>query len=358
MPEPTPWPNACASAHYRPTKIVASLEPKATQTGSIIAEATATAVRDAEGLHEHDRRASGFLSTEVFAARMRDLFAQPDAVVFGNESASDALARFAKAVDQVVSEVTGDVVDRESRDRDVVVRRITRARERVGAVGGARPSLVCVARAAESSDRRGRPHDLVHADEVATDASLVRRLLAAQFPEWADLAIERVPSAGTDNAIYRLGDDMAVRLPRIDWATGQVEREHRWLPRARPAPPARHPDPARDREHPAEGYPWHWSVYRWLEGENATADRIAICAKRRPIWRGSSPPCSGSIRPAGRSRARNGPAACHWQRETRRLAPRSPHCTATLDTEAATAEWEAALRAPVWPGPACGSTEI
>jgi aminoglycoside phosphotransferase (APT) family kinase protein len=53
----------------------------------------------------------------------------------------------------------------------------------------------------------------VHADEVATDAALVRRLLAAQFPDWADLPIERVPSAGTDNAIYRLGSDMAVRLP-------------------------------------------------------------------------------------------------------------------------------------------------
>ena len=97
-------------ADYRPTKIVASLEPKATQTGSVMAERLRLPFATAEGLHEHDRRASGFLSTSVFAARMRDLFAQPDAVVFGNESASGALARFAKAVDQVVSDVTGDVV--------------------------------------------------------------------------------------------------------------------------------------------------------------------------------------------------------------------------------------------------------
>ena len=98
------------SAHYRPTKIVASLEPKATETGSIIAKRLRLPFATMEGLHEHDRRAAGFLSTDVFAARMRDVFAHPDAVVFGNESGSAALARFAKAVDQVVSDETGDIV--------------------------------------------------------------------------------------------------------------------------------------------------------------------------------------------------------------------------------------------------------
>ncbi len=98
------------TADYRPTKIVASLEPKAAQTGSIIAERMRLPFATVDGLREHDRRASGFLRTEVFAARMRDLFAHPDATVFGNESASAALARFAQAVDQIVSEETGDVV--------------------------------------------------------------------------------------------------------------------------------------------------------------------------------------------------------------------------------------------------------
>lgn len=56
----------------------------------------------------------------------------------------------------------------------------------------------------------------MHADEADIDAPLVRRLLAAQFPHWADLAFEPVDSNGTVNAIYRLGDDMAVRLPRIE----------------------------------------------------------------------------------------------------------------------------------------------
>jgi aminoglycoside phosphotransferase (APT) family kinase protein len=53
------------------------------------------------------------------------------------------------------------------------------------------------------------------ADEVGIDASLVSRLLSAQFPQWAGLSVEPVSSAGTDNAIFRLGEDMAVRLPRL-----------------------------------------------------------------------------------------------------------------------------------------------
>src|SRR5262249_47541867 len=104
---------------------------------------------------------------------------------------------------------------------------------------------------------------------VDTDSSLVRRLLATQFPQWADLPIALVRSAGTDNALYRLGDDMAVRLPRIYRATGQVDEEHQWLPRLAPLPPLTIPVPLA-KGTPGEGYPWQWSVYQWLEGENAT----------------------------------------------------------------------------------------
>jgi len=109
-----------------------------------------------------------------------------------------------------------------------------------------------------------------HADEVVTDPLLVRRLLAAQFPRWADLAISAVASAGTDNAIYRLGDDLAVRLPRIRGAARDVDAEHRWLPRLAPHLPLAIPVPLA-RGIPAEGYPYPWSVHRWLDGEDAAA---------------------------------------------------------------------------------------
>lgn len=58
----------------------------------------------------------------------------------------------------------------------------------------------------------------IHADEVDIDGLLIRRLLAARFPHCADFLLAPVPSAGTDNGLYRLGTEMIVRLPRIDWA--------------------------------------------------------------------------------------------------------------------------------------------
>ena len=113
----------------------------------------------------------------------------------------------------------------------------------------------------------------MHADEIDIDVALVRRLLTAQFPAWAELPLAPVRSAGTDNAMYRLGADMAVRLPRIGWAVGQVETELRWLPRLAPHLPLAIPEPLA-MGNPGEGYPWHWGVYRWLAGENATIERI------------------------------------------------------------------------------------
>ena len=113
----------------------------------------------------------------------------------------------------------------------------------------------------------------MHEGELATGATLVRRLLSGQFPDWADLRIERVPSAGTSNALYRLGEDMVVRLPRIHWAAGGEDGDFHWLPRLAPLLPVAIPVPLA-RGKPAEGYPWEWSVYTWLEGENPTVGAV------------------------------------------------------------------------------------
>jgi aminoglycoside phosphotransferase (APT) family kinase protein len=108
----------------------------------------------------------------------------------------------------------------------------------------------------------------MHADEVETDVGLVRRLLAGQFPRWAGLPIDPVESYGTDHDIYRLGGHLAVRLPRIGWATARAHTEAKWLPRLAPRLPLALPvQLARGR--PAGGYPFEWSVYEWLPGENA-----------------------------------------------------------------------------------------
>jgi aminoglycoside phosphotransferase (APT) family kinase protein len=200
--------------------------------------------------------------------------------------------------------------------------------------------------------RLHRSHTIgdMHVDEVVTDVPLVRRLLAAQFSTWADLAIERVASSGTDNAIYRLGDDMAVRLPRIAWAVGQVEKEARWLPRLAPHLPLAIPVPLA-MGMPAEGYPWRWSVNRWLEGENATVDRIAdlrqaatdlaqfVATLQQVDTAGGPPPKNDG--------SRGVPLAVRDRRT--RAAIAALH--GTHDTDAVTAAWDAAVRAPAWSGP-------
>ncbi len=112
----------------------------------------------------------------------------------------------------------------------------------------------------------------MHADEVHTDVDLVRRLLAGEFPQWADRPLRLVPSHGTDHDVYRLGDDLAVRLPRIGWATQQAAREAEWLPRLAPLLPLALPVPVA-MGGPAEGYPFDWSVYEWLPGESASTAR-------------------------------------------------------------------------------------
>src|SRR5207237_3594313 len=94
----------------------------------------------------------------------------------------------------------------------------------------------------------------MHADELHTDVALVRRLVAAQLPEWAALPIVRISSSGTVNALYRLGEGMVVRLPRMEWGAGAVDRELRWLPKLAPLLPVSI-SVAVGPAAPGEGYP-------------------------------------------------------------------------------------------------------
>ncbi|CAL9632980.1 aminoglycoside phosphotransferase family protein [Streptomyces sp. enrichment culture] len=113
-----------------------------------------------------------------------------------------------------------------------------------------------------------------HPGRQPVDDDLVRRLVAGQFPQWAGLAVERMASGGTVNAMYRLGDAMVVRLPLVEGGVGDVEREQQWLPRLAHRLPTAIPE-ALAAGKPAEGYPWPWSVYRWLDGENPREGELA-----------------------------------------------------------------------------------
>jgi aminoglycoside phosphotransferase (APT) family kinase protein len=187
----------------------------------------------------------------------------------------------------------------------------------------------------------------MHPDEVDTDVELVRRLLAGQFPQWADLEIVPVLSYGTDHDIYRLGDDLAARLPRIEWATGQAALEADWLPKLAPHLPLAVPVQLASG-HPAEGYPFDWSVYEWLPGENANGtiddlDRAAVDlagfvkALRQVDTTGAHPRSPGS---------RGAPLAERDEQVRRSIAELGDR----IDGEAALRSWEESVGAPVWDG--------
>ncbi|MEV8634814.1 aminoglycoside phosphotransferase family protein [Streptosporangium sp. NPDC051023] len=106
------------------------------------------------------------------------------------------------------------------------------------------------------------------------NAALVRRLVDTQFPQWAALPLKLLDPASSDHVIYRLGEQLSVRLPRHDGAIGQAEKEFEWLPQLAPRLPLAIPVPMGVGE-PDLGYPWRWAVSRWLEGEVATIETLA-----------------------------------------------------------------------------------
>ncbi|MHB1355233.1 MAG: aminoglycoside phosphotransferase family protein [Anaerolineae bacterium] len=191
----------------------------------------------------------------------------------------------------------------------------------------------------------------MHIDEVDTDAALVGRLLATQFPQWAALSIEPVASAGTDNALYRLGDKMVVRLPRVHSASAQVDKEQHWLPRLAPYLPLAIPIPLAKGE-PGEQYPYHWSVYSWLEGEKASAHQIAdprqaaidlaqfIRALEQIDTTGGPPPGVHNF-------FRGEPLAMRDEATRASIAS----LRELFPVKTLTAVWDAAITAPVWQAP-------
>jgi aminoglycoside phosphotransferase (APT) family kinase protein len=197
------------------------------------------------------------------------------------------------------------------------------------------------------SERRDPPPK-IHDDEVPVDDLLVRKLVDTQFPQWSDRPLERVSSTGTDNAIYRLGSDIGLRLPRIHWAVSQVDLEWNWLPKLAPHLPVTVPIPLKVGE-PGFGYPYPWLVYPWIAGQDlqhasgvdltAAARRVAtlILALHGVDTEGNAPSGkrAGSLEPLDQG--------ARWAID--RLDKRA------FDVKRASALWEAALHAEPWTKP-------
>jgi aminoglycoside phosphotransferase (APT) family kinase protein len=185
------------------------------------------------------------------------------------------------------------------------------------------------------------------------DVALVARLVASQFPQWADLPITPAKPNGWDNRTFRLGVDMSVRLPSAEAYSAQVEKEHRWLPVLAPRLPLPIPVPLAMGV-PDEGYPWKWSVYHWLEGAVASTERIddlnefattlaRFLASLKQIDPADGPP------PGWHNFFRGGPLETYDAETRNAIAALGDR----IATETATAAWETAVAAtwqgsPVW----------
>jgi aminoglycoside phosphotransferase (APT) family kinase protein len=178
----------------------------------------------------------------------------------------------------------------------------------------------------------------MHADEVDIDEALVRRLVAAQFPQWAELPIEPVLPRGTDNALYRLGDDMVVRLPRRERTSETLQKERRWLPQLAPFLPVAVPLPVADGA-PGESFPFAWCVYSWLDGETAPVADAAEPAEFIAALQRVDP--SGGPPPGEHNFFRGAPLT------TRDAATRASLAAVGVPE----AVWESAIRAPEWNRP-------
>ncbi|MEU3451077.1 aminoglycoside phosphotransferase family protein [Streptomyces thermolilacinus] len=182
------------------------------------------------------------------------------------------------------------------------------------------------------------------------DSGLVRALVAEQFPEWGGLPVRPVARQGWDNRTFRLGDELAVRLPGAEGYVAAVEKEDRWLPVL-----ARHlatPVPqvvATGR--PGAGYPYPWSVRRWLPGDTVEAardvDRARLARDLGAFLTGLREVPAAHGPAAGRHSYHRGRHPRVYGDEVRRALDTLGD---RVDTAACRAVWEDALRS-AWDAP-------
>ena len=181
----------------------------------------------------------------------------------------------------------------------------------------------------------------MHIDELDIDEALVRHLLGEQFPGLSELPIRRVRPEGTVNAIFRLGEELCVRLARRGGPTEPGSKESRWLPQLAPVLPVAIPVPVA-RGRPTDSYPWFWDIQTWVEGETVAVEEIdAVQAARDlTILVAALRSVNPAAAPPGRGipLAERDPEVRHWLRR--------------FDGDpAVTEEWERALAAQPWEGP-------
>lgn len=181
--------------------------------------------------------------------------------------------------------------------------------------------------------------------DVGIDRALVRALLSAQYPDLAGLDLDFADD-GWDNAVYRLGPDLAVRMPRRASAHSLLLNELRWLPFLAPRLPVPVPVPVH-RGAPGEGYPYHWAVMPWFRGRSAAlaapVERDGYAGQLAAFFRAMHVPAPAD---APKNPVRAVPLRDRDAMVRQRLADSN-----LPDANALTGLWDAGLDAPSHVGP-------
>jgi len=183
---------------------------------------------------------------------------------------------------------------------------------------------------------------VMHDNEIPLGTELVHRLVAQQFPQWAGLPVTALALGGTDHALFRLGDGLVARMPRIGWAAGQAESDSRWLPVLAPHLPLAVPVPVAVGE-PDEDFPWRWAVVPWLRGENPPSGNVDL--EHAAVQLAEFVTALRSVDTAGAPAASRGVPLAKRDEPTRAAIAELGD---RIDGRRVTAAWEQALSANAW----------
>jgi aminoglycoside phosphotransferase (APT) family kinase protein len=184
------------------------------------------------------------------------------------------------------------------------------------------------------------------AADVVVDAPLVQALLQEQHPGLAHLPPVKV-AEGWDNVLFRLGNELAVRLPRRAASAKLIEHEQRWLPHLSSRLPVPVPVPLRVGV-PGQMFGWAWSVVRWLPGQSllhaGSMDPVATVTMLARFLRTLH-------QPAPADAPRNPWRGVPLDARTAALHEHLQQLDGVVDRAAVLDLWDRALSAPPWPGP-------
>jgi aminoglycoside phosphotransferase (APT) family kinase protein len=193
----------------------------------------------------------------------------------------------------------------------------------------------------------------MHADEVRATADQVSRLLRDHCPRWSGLPVVALAEEveGTDHVLFRVGDELVARMPKVAWAEDQVESDARWLPVVAPHLPVRVPVPIFVGE-PGLDFPWRWSLVPWISGDappRLGCDDVVLAQDLATFARALHAVAAGDgpRKPPGT----RGSALVHIDLGVREVLPRLAEHDDGFDVAAAEAAWDICLRAPEWDRP-------